>query len=241
MSTSTTHGVLAAALLSTALAASAAETSSSGTPAAPKVTPEPAPEVNRAQQLVFLNDLMQNVPAGSVVEYRFTRHGRDLKDYQDRATVTVSRVAADGRRDLQFDFLSGGQHLDFHAASDYQGNPTPIHFLERDIKEMAEATEGDIGYFRNRIRKAFTHPDVRPARISLGDKELEAVQITLRPFVDDPNLQHFKEYANKRYDFLFSEQVPGGLFQIRTLVPAESGDTPVLEEQLTFDHETPAG
>jgi hypothetical protein len=209
-------------------------------PEAPQVSQEVSPQVNQAQQLIFMNDLMHNVPTGTVLEYTFTRRGKDLPDYKDRVKVTVSRAAADGTRDLEFDFLSEGHHLDFHPATAYRGNPVPIQFLERDIKEMSEATEGDIGYFRNRIRKAFSHAETHPVKIGLAGKDLDGTQVTLTPYVDDPNIANFKTYANKRYDFLFSEQVPGGLYQIRTEVPGETGGL-VIEEQLTFDHLTPAG
>lgn len=240
MSATSYRTALTGALLLAGAALAAAEPPPAA-PSSPAAAPAPDrnPDLNRAQQLVFMNDLMQRVPAGSTLDYRFTRHGKDLPDYQDRVTVTVARVAADGTRDLAFDFLSGGCHLDFKPVIGYRGNPTPIHFLERDIKELADATTGAIGYFRNRIRGAFAHPAIQPVKITLADREVDGIQIRITPFVDDPNIDRLKDYAHKRYDFLFSEQVPGGLYQIRTTVPAASGDTPLIEEQLTFDHQTP--
>jgi hypothetical protein len=241
-----TPALLAAALLLAGEALPAAEpTAPAPAPTTPPVAPSAQPEVNQAQRLVFMNDGMRNVPAGSGLEYRFSRRGKDMKDYQDRVKVTVTRVAEDGGRDLQFDFLSEGFHIDFHPTTGYRGNPVPIQFLERDIKEMAEATEGDAGYFRNRIRKAFTHPDLQPVKIEVDGKPLDGVQVTVRPYADDPNIAKFKSYANKRYEFVFAEQVPGGLWQIRTTVPGDTGEAPVIapviEEQLTFEHLTPAG
>ncbi|HYN77258.1 MAG TPA: hypothetical protein VES73_05645 [Lamprocystis sp. (in: g-proteobacteria)] len=241
MPTPSTTAPLAAALLLAGATLTAVEEAPSPPPETAPAISEAPPMLNQAQQLVLANDLMGKVPAGSTLEYRFTRRGKDMKDYQDRVKVTVARVAPDGRRDLTFDFLSEGHHLDFHPATDYRGNPVPIHFLERDIKEMAEATEGDIGYFRNRLRKAFAQPQVQPVKITVDGHELDGTQVTVMPYVDDPNIANFKTYANKRYDFLFAEQLPGGLYQIRTTVPADGGDSPVIEEQLTFDHLAPAG
>ena len=37
---------------------------------------------------------------------------------------------------------------------------------------------------------------------------------------------------------LFRSQVPGGLYQIRTAVPADNDAPPVIEEQLTFERLT---
>jgi len=228
------------ALLAALLLAGAATAAPDGTPAAaPQTDQEPAPRLTQAQQLVFANDLMQKVPAGSVLEYRFTRHGKDLPDYQDRITVTVTCVADDGKRDLQFDFLSGGHHLDFQPATAYRGNPVPIQFLERDIKELAAATEGASGYFRNRLRAAFAQAQSEPVTIPVDGQEVPGVRITLKPFAGDPNSARFKDYADKGYEFLFSEQVPGGLYQISTRVPSAGSDAPLIEEQLTFDHRNP--
>lgn len=205
---------------------------------APATLPEIDPEINQAQRLVFMNDLMANVTAGSVLEYRFSRRGKGLPDYQDRVLLTVTRVGTDGGRDLQFDFLSGDEHLDFHPVTGYQGNPTPIHFLEHDIKAMSQATGTDINHLRNRIRKAFRHPTTEHTRIEVGGAALDATRITLTPFVDDPATSGLAKQAGKRYAFLFSEQVPGGLYRIEAQVPDETGVATVLEETLTFDHET---
>lgn len=212
---------------------------------APPPAQAPAPsspsEVNQAQRLVFMNDGMRNVPVGGVLEYGFSSGGKDRESFADRVLVKVSRVGEDGRRDMEFDFLTGERHLDFHPATAYLGNPVSIHFLERDISELAKETGGDIAYFRNRVRRAFTHPEIRPVKIPLDGKELNGVSVSVTPFVDDPNKERFPAYANKRYDFLFSEQVPGGLYRIRTTVPGTSDQGPVIEEDLTFRRETPAG
>ena len=240
MSATAIPALLAAALAILGSAALAADHAGAPPPVqAP--APDSPPEINQAQRLVFMNDGMRNVPVGSVLEYGFSSGGKDRDSYSDRVTVKVSRVGEDGRRDMQFDFLTGEHHLDFSPATDYRGNPVSIHFLERDISELAKETGGDIAYFRNRVRRAFTHPEVRPVKISLDGKALDGVSVSVTPFVDDPNKERFPAYTNKRYDFLFSEQVPGGLYRIHTTVPGESGQGATIEEDLTFRFRTPAG
>ena len=209
--------------------------------AAAPASQEASSEINEGQRLVFMNELMGNVPAGSVLEYSFTSSGKDRESFADRVKVRVSRVADDGRRDLQFDFLTGTHRLDFHPATAYKGNPVPIHFLERDISELSKETGGDIGYFRNRIRHAFAHPQIQPAKIALNGQELDGMSVSVVPFVDDPNKERFPAYANKRYDFVFSDRIPGGLYRIHTTVPGEAGGAPVVEEDLIFKSQTPGG
>jgi hypothetical protein len=234
--------LLAAALAIPGSVAFAADQAGAPRPVqAPAASPDSPPEVNQAQRLVFMNDGMRNVPVGGVLEYGFSSGGKNRESFTDRVLVKVSRVGEDGRRDMEFDFLTGERHLDFHPATAYRGNPISIHFLERDISELAKETGGDIAYFRNRVRRAFTHPDIRPAKVALDGKELDGVSVSVTPFVDDPNEGRFPAYANKRYDFLFSEQIPGGLYRIRTTVPDASGQGPAIEEDLTFRAKTPAG
>ena len=139
------------------------------------------------------------------MEYAFDRRGKDKDSFSDRVKVTVVQVRPDGSRDLDFDFLSGGRHLDFHSATAYRGNPISIQFLERDIAELSKTTGGDAAYFRNRLRRAFAHPEVRPIAIEYQGQSVEGIAVVLTPFADDPNRDRFPEYVQKRYEL----QLPG--------------------------------
>ncbi|MFZ0791668.1 MAG: hypothetical protein WAM94_18805, partial [Chromatiaceae bacterium] len=58
--------------------------------------------------------------------------------------------------------------------------------------------------------------------------------VAVTPFTDDPNVDKFPLYARKRYDFLFTEEIPGGLYQIHTAVPDGSGAEAMIDETMTF-------
>jgi hypothetical protein len=199
------------------------------------------PEINEAQRLVFMNDYLDDIGAGSVLSYGFSHRGRESKGFSDTVKVTVTDVLEGGKHNLSFDFLTGDNHIDFHPAAGYKGNPVAIQFLERDIQEMAKSTDGHAGYFQNRIRKSFVHPEIREVKIPYQGKEVDGVKISVTPFVNDPNIDRFKAYAGKRYEFLFSDQIPGGLYEIHTLVPGQDGGDPLVEEGLTFRQLTSVG
>jgi hypothetical protein len=193
------------------------------------------PEINEAQRLVFTNDYLQDAAPGTTLVYDFSHRRSDGKDdFSDTVKMTVTASGKDGRHDLSFDFLTGDRQVGFHPASGYKGNPLPIQFLERDVDQMAKATGGRSNYFQNRIRRAFLRPEVRPIKVSFQGKEVEATEVSVTPYRNDPNLDRFRSYANKRYEFTFSEQVPGGLYRIRTRVPEAKGLAPVAEEEMTF-------
>lgn len=210
------------------------------TPAVEAAEAGPPPEVSEAQRLVFMNDGLRDIADGSVISYDFARQGKAVEAFSDTVKVKVTAVREDGRRNLEFDFLTGPNHIDFHPAKAYLGNPVIIHFLERDILEMSKQTDGNIGYFRNRIRKSLANAEVHPARVDVQGRALDAVEVAVSPFRDDPSVGNFQMYANKRYGFLFSAEVPGGLYRIHTLVPDENGEAVMTDETITFRDISPA-
>lgn len=201
----------------------------------------PPPGLNKAQLLVFYKDHLQGVAKGSRLDYGFISEIKGADSYSDRIEITVTDVLGDGKRNMEFDFLSGPHHIDFTPARGYTGNPVIIHFLERDITQMARDTGGSNGYFRNRIRDSFRRPaEMRAVKIDYQGKELDGTEVVVTPFVSDPNAANLKLYVNKRYEFIFSDQVPGGIYRIHTLVPGESGDSVLIDEKMTFQQLKPA-
>ncbi|MES9991345.1 MAG: hypothetical protein ABW098_05290 [Candidatus Thiodiazotropha sp.] len=202
---------------------------------------QPPPDLNQAQKLIFFLDHLKGVPKGSLLVYDFKNSTQGEKGFRDKVEIKVTDVVAEGKRDLEFNFLSGENHIDFTPAKAYTGNPVIIHFLERDISLMTKDTDGSIGYFRNRIRNSFRDPaHVRDIKFQYNGKQLEGTEIVVIPFVGDRNAENFKLYVNKRYEFVFSDQVPGGIYRIRTQVPSEKGDTILIDENMTFSKVTPA-
>jgi len=207
-------------------------------PASPNTPP---PELNRAQKLFFYKDHLEGVPKDSRLDYDFKSRTKGADSFTDSIEVKVADVVGEGRRDLEFNFLSGAHHIDFASAKAYTGNPVIIHFLERDISQMARDTSGSNGFFRNRIRDSFKHPlTVRDIRFEFDGKPLDGTEIVVTPFVKDPFAEHFKLYVNKRYEFIFSDQIPGGIYRIRTRVPDEDGKNVLIDEEMIFRKITPA-
>ena len=57
----------------------------------------------------------------------------------------------------------------------------------------------------------------------------------ISPFVNDPNRARFERESKMVYTFVLSDAVPGGVYQIKSLLPGETPGTPVFEETLTLD------
>jgi len=193
---------------------------------------EPPPELNQAQTLVFMGDHLQQIAEGKTVVYDFTRRMTGQPEQHDEIRMTVTKVRDDALRNLSFEFLSGPDRIAFPPAEGYRGNPIPVQFLERDIRDMAQATGNSPAYFRNRIRKAFRDPQIEKTRLAIDGVELDTVEITVVPFKADKNVAQFEGYADKQYRFAYSDQIPGGLVSIQTRMAGASGA--ILEEALSY-------
>jgi hypothetical protein len=201
----------------------------------------PPPNLNQAQKLVFFKDHLHGVAKGSELDYGFKSTTKGAESFTDEIKITVTNVVNERKRDLEFNFLSGAHHIDFTPAKNYSGNPVLIHFLERDISQMAKDTGGSNGYFRNRIRDSFRQPsEMRDVKIHYQGEDLNGTEVVVTPFVADPNISNFALYAHKRYEFTFSDQVPGGIYRIHTLVPSDDGKSALIDEEMTFQQITPA-
>lgn len=204
----------------------------------PTLAEEPAPVLNRAQELVFMGEHLRQTHQGQQLVYDFRRHATGEPDKTDEVLMTVTRVRDEARRDLAFEFLSGADRLDFPDAQGYRGNPIAVQFLERDIREMAKRTGTPIAHFRNRIRRSFSTPQISETRITVGDKLVDATEITVTPFSQDPGIAKLDGYAGKEYLFVYSDRVPGDLFRIRTRMSGADGVA--LEEELRFKRSSDA-
>ncbi|MET0080938.1 MAG: hypothetical protein ABW119_20960 [Candidatus Thiodiazotropha lotti] len=199
----------------------------------------PPPDLNEAQKLIFFKDHLQGVTKGSQLNYEFTSI-TDEERFQDTIVVRVTNIVSKGKRDLEFDFLSGENHIDFTPAKSYTGNPVIIHFLERDISLMSKDTGGWNGYFRNKIRNSFRKPaHIDEVTFEFNGKQVKGTEIVITPFLGDPNSRNFKLYTNKRYEFLFSDKVPGGIYRIRTQVVSDNGEQLLINEDMKFKEITP--
>ncbi|MCM8854834.1 MAG: hypothetical protein LC541_08545 [Candidatus Thiodiazotropha sp.] len=202
----------------------------------------PPAELNRAQQLMFIKDHLQGVFKGSCLNYNFSSVTKGAESFTDKIKVTVTDVVGESQRNLEFDFLSGPHHIDFSPAVGYTGNPVIIHFMERDISRMSKDSGGSNSYFRNRIRDSFKQPtEIRDIKITFDGKEVNGTEVVVTPFIADPNaVTNLKMYIHKRYEITFSDQVPGGIYRIHTVVPDENGKSASIDEAMTFQKLTPA-
>lgn len=194
-----------------------------------------------AQIALFDTPHLANITQPLTIQYDFSRHGAGEEAVEDRVDVVVTEVLPEGRKNLEFDFLTGPRHRNFPPIENFRGNPLIMLFLEHDVQEMSEATGGAALYFRNRIRNAFLeNATTESIEFEFGGRTLEGTRVVVSPFLKDPHLVDFPPLDRKTYEFLLSPDIPGGIYRIRSFMPREGGAGPT-EEAVLFRDTTPGG
>lgn len=191
-------------------------------------------DYSAAERLLLMRNQMAGLQPGTVLHYRFVHSGSRDAAFEDDVRIRLEPRAGGGCCTAKGEFLSGARRLHEPDIDKPEGNPVILYFLERDIQDMKDATQGASAYFRKRIRMGlYQGAQVQPITVQYQGKPVAAEQIALTPYASDPNRARFPAYVPKRYVFTLSDSVPGGVVQIRTRVPG-AGDTPLVEDVLTL-------
>lgn len=189
-----------------------------------------------ATEAVFERQHLDNIVAPVTLRYRYERSGSLLGVKDDQAELVVTGIGADGRKQVEFRLFSGADARHIAPQQGYRNNPMIVAFLQRDVEQMGRLTGGSPHYFRNRIRAAFAiDAAVRAEAVTVPfeGREVAGTEVTIEPFVNDPNLPRFRDFQYKRYEFVLAPAVPGGVYRLRAVTPNGTAE-PLLDEQLAY-------
>ena len=194
-----------------------------------------------AERALFMSKQFAGLAPPITLRYQYHQSGSLEPGFDDQVVIKLSAQANGKCCTASTDFLAGARRLSLPEVEAADGNPVVLYFLERDIREMSRLTKGQPNYFRKRIRMAvYRDAQVRELSLPYRGASVAVRQITLTPYLDDPLRLRFDKFANKRYDFMLSDAVPGGVYAIRTLISAESADAaPLLVEEMVLEGANP--
>jgi hypothetical protein len=198
-----------------------------------------AQEISPAEKLLFQTDHLHNVAGAKALRYGYVHTEGAGPGFDDQVRVEVGGKGSDGSAAVSTHFLTGERQVTLPPISNAQGNPALLGFLERDINEMKRLTGGSTSYFRKRIRLALAEAaKVDTVSVPYGGRQVEARQIAIQPYLNDPMQEKMQKYVAKRYVFILSDQIPGSVYQVRSTVPADQqGDrrngAALIEETMT--------
>lgn len=193
---------------------------------------------SEAEKRLFMTDQVGGLANGQTLTYSFVRSGSHEKPLEGKVTLVAKAATGEAGRPVHVDFLSGAEKVDLPDIDKARGNPVTMYFLERDVREMKRITKGSTNYYRKRIRMALEDgAAINPITISWHGQAISAMEIVIDPYLNDPARARFAEFANKKYAFVVTAEIPGGLYQIRSLMMAAEGkqdNVPMIEEVLTL-------
>ncbi len=183
---------------------------------------------------------LKNILKPATLHYKYKKQSFIDGEREDTIDVVVTNIRNTGRRDTHFDFFTGKNNRPYQDRDNQQGNGIFVLYLEFDIHELQRLTGGDWAYFQRKIRWALAKgAKAEEIELDYKGKMVKAMQYTIQPFINDPKNARYSLYASKYYIFTLSEEIPGEIYQIRTIVPDgktwQEGDEVVTEEVLTFD------
>lgn len=199
-------------------------------------------DFSAAERLLFMTDQLRNVHPPTALRYSFQKSGSFETGFKDTVNVQLTR-RPDGRCcSVKGEFLSGERRVTMPELEQADGNPVTLYFLEHDIREMQRLTKGSQTHFRKQIRLAvYQAVTVREVTLVYRGKSVHGQQVTISPYLDDPNRPRFEKFASKVYQFSFSDEVPGGVYGIRSQIAGEAPDAPaLLVEEMLLDGAEPA-
>lgn len=193
--------------------------------------------LSAANQALFVKPHLESITEPSVLVYGFEKAGTLEREngFVDTVEENVTEVYPDGRKDLTFQFLNGANNIQFRDFLNQTRNPIFILFLERDVREMERLTKGNALYFRNRIKDALAGLDeIEEVTFDLDGHTAKGIAIRITPYANDPLNERYPRYTKKTYEFILSEEVPGGVYKITATTPDPLNEEPLTQDSMTF-------
>jgi len=182
---------------------------------------------------------LKNIVEPGTLHYSYKKQSFVDGDREDTIDMVVTNIRNTGRRDTHFEFFTGKHKRPYEDRNDQQGNGVFVLYLQFDIHEMERLTGGDWAYFQRKIRWALAAgADKKEVDIDFQGKKIKGVQYVIQPYINDPKNARYSLYAGKYYIFTLSDEIPGEVYQVRSVVPDgktwQEGDQFLTEEVVTF-------
>lgn len=196
-------------------------------------------EFSEAETKLWLNNHLGNIDQPGRLYYKFHKSGSFENGFNDSIYLDIIQVNEDGTKDTDLEFFTGErrQHAKPVNLEGITGNPILGLYMQGDVREMNRLTNGSWRYFQRRIKMAFAKSaEVKKVTIDYNGDTIKAEKIVIKPYRNDPRRRRFEKFADKEYEFILSKQIPGSLYQIRTMIPDSSNPDgePLIVEELTF-------
>jgi hypothetical protein len=187
---------------------------------------------SEAERLVFQQPHLSGIRGPRVLSYQYVEEAEGQPRATDRAVLTLAPDGTGRCCDAHGDYLSGTKAVKLPDIPAARGNPVLLYFMEGEVRRLQQTTKGQAAHFRRRMRQALAdEATITEAPIRWGAGTVPARSVRFAPFVTDPFRSRFADQAATEYVFVFSDAVPGGVYQLGAAVPGSAARrTLTLEE-----------
>jgi hypothetical protein len=198
---------------------------------------------NDAEIKLWLTDHLANIKNPQSLYYEFVKSGSLEEGFSDSVYLKILELNEDGTKNAALDFFTAErkQPVTPDNVTNIIGNPVIGIFMHGDTADMARlsgGTKSRIRYFIKSIKVALREvAKVEPTTFKFNDKEYKGEKVFFSPYLNDPHRRDFEKYADKYYEFIFSDEIPGSLYQIKTVIPdrGENKEALILETLTLMD------
>jgi len=195
-------------------------------------------EFSNAENKLWMDNHLLNIEQAVRLHYEFEKTGTYEDGFIDDVYLDIVKINEDGTRDAVLDFFSDEQKQRVAPSNvkNITGNPVIGIYLQGDVYEMSRFTEGNWKYFHRQLKLAIADSNTSEhVTIELEGKQYQSEKIVIYPYENIKQKSRLKEFSDKRYEFIISDEIPGKLYQIRTVInDTENPDVPLVEEVLTL-------
>jgi len=193
---------------------------------------------SNAEDKLWTDKHLLNIVQPARLHYEFEKTGSYEDGFIDDVYLDIVKINEDGTRDAVLDFFSDEQKQKVAPSNvkNITGNPVIGIYLQGDVYEMSRFTEGNWKYFHRQLKLAIADSNTSEhVTIELEGKQYQSEKIVIYPYENIKQKSRLKEFSDKRYEFILSDEIPGKLYQIRTVInDTENPDVPLVEEVLTL-------
>jgi hypothetical protein len=195
-----------------------------------------APDV---ASLLFETPQWTGTAAPTSLSYRYLRRSSDATlfgpSFEDRIHLKVEPGDQPQTRTVLVEMFSGERRLAAGPFENVTFNPALVLFLENHVQQLSRTLHANPRYLKNAIRKAWREKaSIAKADVEIDGRTFVGTQISIQPFIDDPNKARANGLETLTLTVDISESVPGRIAAIVVKALRPDG-APALDESLVYD------
>ncbi|MEX2515354.1 MAG: hypothetical protein WD572_00360 [Gammaproteobacteria bacterium] len=197
-------------------------------------------EFSESEELLWLQPHLEDIDKPTKLVYNFSKSGAYEEGFSDTVTLDVVKIHDDGTKSTELTFFTGHrQQKNFSEENlkNVEGNPVLGIYMQGDVYEMNRLTEGSWRYFQRQIKFALADDaKVEDISVEYNGKKVPAKKVSFAPYVNDDLRANFDRFADKTYELILSEEIPGYLYKIVTVIPdnVNVDAEPLIVEELVL-------